>query len=49
MKFLSAYVDKNYEPPSTKYLVTKKKSEKAQINDFDLLTPELSKRDSASG
>lgn len=40
MKFLNAYVDK-FEPPAKKFMVTKRKSEKAQMNDMDLLNNDI--------
>ena len=37
IKFLTAYIDKNYEDPHKKFLLSKAKYEKTQINDKDLL------------
>ena len=41
MKFLTAYIDKNYEDPPKKFLLSKTKYEKTQINDIDLLNSHL--------
>lgn len=38
MRFLTNFVNENYEPPSKKFMITKRKSERAQLNDVDLLS-----------
>ena len=38
MKFLSTYVENNYEEPSKKFMLSKAKYEKSQENDLDLLS-----------
>ena len=42
MKFLTAYIDKNYEDPPKKFLLSKSKYEKSQINDIELLNSNIS-------
>ena len=37
MKFLTTYIENNYEDPPKKYLLSKSKYEKMQTNDLDLL------------
>lgn len=38
MKFLSQYVSENSDEMPKDFLITKKKSERSQINEFDLLS-----------
>lgn len=44
MKFFATYLDQHDGLPNKKFKVTKRKSEKAQINDLDLLSNDATKK-----